>query len=84
MKRDMALIRKILEATEAHETNERISEYAFDGFDQEVIRAHVVLLIKRGLLDGTLQTAYPTSKAVVAGLTWEGHDFLAESIYSAN
>ena len=73
MKRDMDLVRQILQDAEAHEAgqpslNTNDSKYAY----------HIALMKDAGLLDAIVRTGVhgePTD-AVIKNLTWEGHDFL--------
>jgi hypothetical protein len=77
MKRDFDLIRMILKETEGMDPDEQISGFTYEGIDDRITQAHVVLLLEAGLLDGTLVDYVSESKgAIITGLTWAGHDFL--------
>ena len=67
MKRDMALVRAILEHIEEHE--EWGSKTTVDGYGPEEITAHVTLLQDAALITCN----YPR-----AMLTWHGHDVISE------
>lgn len=77
MRRDMELVRKILKKTEAADEPLQ-SPIEVDGYDQNVIDYHIVLLQEADFLnaswyehlDGTPQVA------LVKKLTWQGHEFL--------
>lgn len=59
------------------EPGRQASKFAYDGIDGEITRAHVVLLLEAGLLDGTVVDFVSEPKqGIVTGLTWAGHDFL--------
>lgn len=73
MKRDIDLIRTLLLQME-----EGRAEFSVEGYDDDAIRYHLVLLVEAGLVHGTLynidQQSVPT--VAVDRLTWAGHDFL--------
>lgn len=77
MKRDFDLIRMVLKETEGLAPNRQMSGFTYDGIDDSIAEAHVVLLLEAGLLDGTVVDYSSEGKrAIVTGLTWAGHDFL--------
>ncbi|EOG9062253.1 DUF2513 domain-containing protein [Vibrio fluvialis] len=79
MKRDMALIRRLLLSIEKHP--DRISGFNFDDYKPEDINYHVALLIDVGLLEGDYVRSYSSSsmapaRFVITSMTWAGHEFL--------
>jgi hypothetical protein len=78
MKRDFELIRMILRDIEEIPPGQGSRGFTYDGYANEAILAHVVLLHEAGLIKATVM--HPLSgvpRVSVTGLTWEGHDFLA-------
>ena len=81
MKRDIDLIRKILEEVEIFPHYGREISISSDnsvplnieGYDHEIIDYHVKLLCEARLLERFPGNYYPYS---IMGLTWEGHEFL--------
>lgn len=74
MKRDMNLIRQILEYVEEQTTNEnfiRIDAPDLPGYDQNKIDYHVELCNDAGFI----RTA-SNSRELIRGLTWQGQDEL--------
>lgn len=75
MKRDMDLVREILIAVEAGNTN-------LDGlpYDRDQIYLHVELMKEHGLVDALIAQSGSGKPSIVRcsvrRLTWEGHDFL--------
>lgn len=77
MKRDFDLVRMILKEVEGLAPGRQMKNFTYDGFDDNVSEAHVVLLIEAGLLDGTIFAPLSGErKGIITGLTWAGHDFL--------
>ncbi|MFG0771308.1 DUF2513 domain-containing protein [Vibrio plantisponsor] len=79
MKRDMALIRRLLISIEKHP--DRISGFKFEDYKPEDINYHVALLIDAGLLEGDYVRSHSTSsmaptRFVITSMTWSGHEFL--------
>ena len=77
MKRDFDLIRTILKEIEATPTGKFINQMECEGFDPDVVSAHLVLLEEAGLIEAAvLKMSSGHSRVKVSKLTWEGHDFL--------
>jgi hypothetical protein len=78
MKRDMDLIRKILFACEAHACGFAPHPLQVEGYDNETIGFHVLLMVEAGLLEGTdVTTMADSSPAYLAQrMTWSGYEFL--------
>jgi hypothetical protein len=77
MKRDMELIRTILNEIEEQTgppTNHKIS---IDGYDDAIIAAHIELLIEAGLIKGkVMRNPAGVQGALVERLTWDGYEFV--------
>ncbi len=78
MKRDMELIRKILFFLEARSSFEAVLDLPIQGYEQVVIRYHVLLLAQADLIDFEPEKTDTGRiiKAHVLGLNWAGHEFL--------
>jgi hypothetical protein len=78
MKRDMDLIRKILLKVESEEHGFAPEKMEIDGYTQEQIEYHAVLLGEAGLAEIVNVTAFrnKSPQAKVIRLTWAGHEFL--------
>ncbi len=74
MQRDWDLIRQILLATEAEESNVKIGFEVIDGCTEEAFRYNAALLSEAGLIHAMILPRIETT--VVNSLTWEGHEFL--------
>jgi len=77
MKRNMEVIREIMLQTEA----EREGNVQVKGFDEEMVRYNMALLIQANLAEGAVEdgvsnTSQAPSDVVLNNLTWEGHEFL--------
>ena len=85
MKRDMNLIRSILRSVESVEPTQFPTAVQFreEGYDDATVFEHVRLMLDAGLLDGFVQDGSPRPMYVpqmaIRGLTWIGHDFLANA-----
>lgn len=81
MKRDLKLVRDILIDVEANPPNQIIQDFRYDGVDSLIIAEHVRLLIDAGYLEGEVIRQFGTSQFayVVTGMTWQGHEFLANA-----
>ncbi|HEX8523206.1 MAG TPA: DUF2513 domain-containing protein [Tepidisphaeraceae bacterium] len=80
MKRDMDLIRKILQQLEEHPAGNAPESVAVDGTDPLVVGYHCALLVEAGLVDGAVQDNMGESPtATIHRLTWQGHEFLDAS-----
>lgn len=77
MKRDMDLIRAMLLAIEA-DNHGFAPEMAIDGYTQEQIGYHAVLLGEAGLakVHDVTHGGSHSPEALITRLTWEGHEFL--------
>lgn len=77
MKRDFDLVRMILKDAEEMAPGEQAGGFTYDGIDDSIVEAHVVLLLEAGLLSGTIvESISDNAGGIVTGLTWHGHDFL--------
>lgn len=81
MHRDMDLIRKILFWVEAKENTRAVRSDAIviEGYEQLLVRFHVLLLAQRGLVDHEpirSSTSDRIIDAVVFNLSWEGFELL--------
>jgi hypothetical protein len=78
MKRDMDLVRKILLACEAAKSGDAPYPLVVDGFDEQSIGFHVLLMIEAGLLLGADNTAIgdDSPTAIATRMTWSGYEFL--------
>jgi hypothetical protein len=78
MKRDWNLIRRIL--LDVRDNSDASGAYqdppAPEGWDTEVVLAHVEMLIEAGYLEGMVRRSNDGIAAAVSRLTWEGHDFV--------
>ncbi len=74
MQRDWDLIRQILLATEATETNLKVGFEAIDDCTEEAFRYNTALLSEAGLVHAMILPRIQTT--VVDSLTWKGHEFL--------
>lgn len=81
MKRDFNLIRDILIDAEEAPPGQVIQGFTYEGVDQQVIAEHVKLLIDAGYLEGELihQMGSSAHAYAVTGMTWDGHEFLANA-----
>ena len=77
MKRDMDLVRKVLLEVEAG-PGFAASKIEIEGYTQEQIGYHILIMCEAGLVRGSPTTAMnDTSPRAIAGrLTWAGHEFL--------
>lgn len=73
MKRDWDLIRQILFAVEASETDEKISDNDIVGCTSENFHYNAVLLNEAGLVQAMILPNLQTT--LIESLTWEGHEF---------
>lgn len=78
MKRDMTLIRKLLEYFEEHADGStgptsRLPE--IEGYSAEQVHGHAWLCLKAKLVEGRVPLK-PAIGSCVTALTWEGHDKL--------
>ena len=82
MKRDLDLIRSILVAVEQHPPTDQAITFTpgqflanFPGLTDKTLNGHIELLIERDFLDGE-QHQFGW---FITRITWDGHDFLADS-----
>jgi Hypothetical protein (DUF2513) len=80
MKRDMDLIRQILLAVEASPTAwapSEVHELQMEGYSEEEVGSHALLIIEAGLARGQETTGMGLSpRGFIYRLTWNGHEFL--------
>lgn len=80
MKRDLALIRKILLALEENESATGLGpvDLEIENYSDAQIGYHLKLLTERELIKATNFTTMGSKHPVYrpSGLTWEGHEFL--------
>ena len=76
MRRDSDLIRAILLAVEADRRCEVLHIPRIEGYGQEAIHFHVLLLTEKGLLRAALSGQSLREPWLGVRLTWEGYDFL--------
>lgn len=80
MKRDMELVRKILLETERLSLGESGgSLLELEGYDQQTVSYHVMLLDEAGLIKGIDSSGVSDITWFVDRLTWEGYEFLEAS-----
>ena len=75
MKRDMELVRKILFAVEGKGFDDGL-DLQIDGYSDQEISYHIMILDEAGLLKGIEQSATSDLCWFVERLTWAGHEFL--------
>jgi len=78
MKRDMDLIRKILLVVESEVHGFAPEKLEIDGYTQEQIEYHAVLLGEAGLAEVVDMTTYAdkSPQGKIIRLTWLGHEFV--------
>ena len=85
MKRDMDLIRALLLKLEAIGSSHKVmaftaddEEIAIEGYDEEQIAYHLMLLNEAGLIDsgGVRSGRFASGEFSFRRLTWNGHEFL--------
>lgn len=79
MKRDMELVRTILLKLEEIPLEEMSTFLEIDGYDQQTISFHVMLLDEAGLVRGTDASGFSDISWFADRLTWEGYEFLEAS-----
>lgn len=80
MKRDMELIRKILFAAEKLSVEESGgTTLEIEGYDQQIVSYHVMLLEEAGLIKGIDMSGVSNISWFVDRLTWDGYEFLEAS-----
>jgi hypothetical protein len=79
MKRDKNLIREILLAVEASELGwaPGPEEYQIEGYTDEQINYHALLIVDAGLaIGGDISEMPSPAQGYISRLTWDGHEFL--------
>lgn len=77
MKRELDLIRKILQAVEADQY-EPTSDFTVDGYDSNTVAFHLELLQQAGYLNIKTEGSLGYAPSLTPqSLTWEGYEFLA-------
>jgi DNA-binding transcriptional ArsR family regulator len=78
MKRDMELVRKILFFLEEQPMLKAQTVLPIEGYEEEVIMYHMLLLAQAGLVDFEPEKTQNGRiiRAHVLGLNWAGHEFL--------
>lgn len=84
MKRDMDLVRKLLLCVEPYSGGQAdLTPLLAEGYNENEVRYHAVLAYKAGLAEGTFVegglSEDDPDMAFLTGLTWEGHDFVANA-----
>lgn len=80
MKRDMELIRKLLFAAEKLSVEESGgTTLEIEGYDQQIVSYHVMLLEEAGLIKGIDMSGVSDISWFVDRLTWDGYEFLEAS-----
>lgn len=76
MKRDWDLIRIILQRAEDAEVGEQFSvnDECFSNYGVGIVQSHINMLCDKGLVKGVY--GFHPERAIVEGLTFDGHDFL--------
>ncbi|NLG39121.1 MAG: DUF2513 domain-containing protein [Fibrobacter sp.] len=77
MKRDMDLVRLILFEVEKNEKWDEWKDIKIEGYSQEEIYYHIMLLNEAGLIEAKILC--DGGKWVPYRLTWNGHEFLDAS-----
>ena len=79
MKRDMDLIRSIMLSLEAEPGADlNLSEVAIEGYDGDVVIAHLVLLAEAGFISMNVERFLggEPPQILIHRITWAGHEFL--------
>ena len=79
MKRDMDLVRTLLQFFEEKEPPNHVEIPPIDGYDESTIRTHLVLMHDAGLLRCEPVRSSSSDRVIYVlpfELTWAGHDFL--------
>ena len=81
MKRDMELVRKIALALEASPSGFAPRVLNIDGYSEEVVGYHALIMMEAGLLEGVDTTPWGSKSPYAAPtrLTWAGHEFVEEA-----
>lgn len=76
MKRDMELARLILMRIEAQENYRDDISCEFDGYTNEQVHYHIMLLNEAGLVVAINASSMQDIQWIPQRLTWQGHEFL--------
>ena len=78
MKRDMNLVREVLLALESESSGFAQEHLQVEGYNNEQIGYHTLLLLDAGFVEGQRITTYDSDSpsAIVTRITWAGHEFL--------
>lgn len=78
MKRDMDLIRAILQRVEEADKSLSFNDLSFEGKTANEVGYHVDILIHHDFIDGNVERTWGGDYVAmnVVGLTWDGADFL--------
>ena len=81
MKRNIDLIRTILQAVENSPTGWAPSDMVVEGYDRVEVGYHALLAIEAGLVHGDDITSSGSGgpAGLITRLSWEGHEFLEAS-----
>ncbi len=81
MKRDMDLVRLILQRMEGHESGHAPDPFAIEGFTDVQVGYHVLIMGEAGLLvcEESTHHGSESPEALPFRLTWAGHEFLDAS-----
>lgn len=74
--RDMDLVRAILLKVEAHDKPQEQRPIEIEGYTQEEVSYHLMIMKEAGLVDAVVRRGYRPFQWLVRDLTWEGHEFL--------
>jgi len=81
MSRDFELIRKLLIFFEEKQSARHVEIPPIDGYDERVIKYHLVLLHQAGFLSCEPVRSKTSDRVIYVipfDLTWDGHEFLAK------
>lgn len=76
MKRDMDLVRRILLTMEADAPASGTDGIEIDGYDDETVAYHVIIMGEAGLLVVIDGSTLAGVNAIPERLTWAGHEFI--------
>jgi hypothetical protein len=79
MKRDMELARSILLEIEKSPTYMSSIDFKFEGYSEELVSYHILLLNEAGLIIATDVSSSSDLNWIPERLTWQGHEFLEAS-----
>ncbi|CAB4159802.1 Protein of unknown function DUF2513 [uncultured Caudovirales phage] len=79
MKRDLDLCRAIMLRMEAHDHGFAPRDMTFDGYSDEAVGYHCLLLVQARLIEGTKDDGDTSESptAIPTAITWLGHEFLS-------